>query len=128
MEYSHNVLVMDNLSVYLKPKGETVSFLGEIKATIKFFCPVTGNHYKSIVIISQAVSSNCEEESLRNAIEKMFNGYFNHEIIHHERKKDCHDSSFVHSLEPFDFGDFDSLFKSIFDFTIWEIPSFLTHN
>lgn len=121
MELSHNVLVIESLSVMPKNNEHIVEFIGKMNARVKFNCSVNGNHFRSLIIESEGKAYS-DMEALRNAIQNFLNGDFYSENRYHDRESKSFACKKIHHIDIQVSEPFKALFEQIFEMSSWEIP------
>lgn len=121
MELSHNVLVIESLTTIPEHSENFVRFLGEMNATIKFHCSVNRNHFRSLIIKSEAKSYS-DIDSFKQAIQNFLNGDFYSENRYYDIEIKSFACNKIHHIDIQVGEPFKSLFEQLFDVSSWEIP------
>lgn len=129
MQTSHNVLVIESLSFWQSERNEFVCYKGEIKAEIKFNCPVTGNHFRTTVVTAEGKGYS-PDEVIRDAIQNFLSGKVFIENKYYSKLTQCvTDTKSIHHVDIQVQEPFKLLFQQLFDVSRWEfakmqLPSF----
>lgn len=122
MKLSHNVLVIGSLSLDQERDYDTIKIRSKMESVIKFHCPVTGNHFKSIIVVADSQGYSTDN-ALRNVIQNFLNGNVSTRTRYFNREINClPDHSKIHAVKIELQDPFKSLFEQLFDLSVWEIP------
>lgn len=121
MALSQNVLVIENLSTIPERNHHIIKVVGEMNATIKFYCSVTGNHFRSLKIKSEA-RGDSDIEALRLAIQNFLNGDFYSENRYYDKEIKSFACKNIHHIDIKVGEPFKTLFNQLFNRSSWEIP------
>lgn len=127
MYLSHNVLVIESLSVMPEHNEHIVKVIGEMNATIKFYCSVNGNHFRSLIIKSEGKGYS-DMEALKKTIQNFLNGDFYSENRYYDRESESFACNKIHHIDIQVSEPFKALFEQIFDMSSWETFPKLPHN
>jgi len=120
MRLSHNVLIIESLSTQPEQSEMMMRFKSEIKSEIKFYCPVTGNHFRTTVITAESKGYS-QEEDLKNVIHAFLNGDVYTENRYYNRPIEClADIEHIHHVDIQVQEPFKSLFEQLFDVASWK--------
>lgn len=117
-----NVLVIESLSTIPEHNEHIVRVKGEMNATIKFYCSVNGNHFRSLIIKSEGKAYS-DMDALKQAIQNFLNGDFCSENRYYDREIKSFTCNKIHHIDIQVGEPFKSLFEQIFDMSSWEIPT-----
>jgi hypothetical protein len=115
MEYSRNVLVIQSLESQVM-RGFHYNFWdSRLMAEVKFYCPKTNEHFRSIELISK-VTAYSYEESMRRVVEKFMNKkFYRVQDKMHWADFKCKPSKMIHEVQiEFD-GRVKDMFEDLFD-------------
>ena len=121
MQLSHNVLVIESLSTIPEQNEHIVRVKGEMNATIKFYCSVNGNHFRSLVIKSEGKAYS-NMDAIKEAIQNFLNGDFYSENRFYDSEIESFPCKNIHHIDIQVGEPFKSLFEQLFDMSSWEIP------
>lgn len=121
MELSHNVLVIESLSTIIEQNEHIVRVKGEMNATIKFYCSVNGNHFRSLVLKSEGKAYS-EMNALKHSIQNFLNGQYYSENRFYDRETNSIACGKIHHIDIQAQEPFKSMFEQLFDMSNWEIP------
>lgn len=121
MYLSHNVLIIESISSIPEHDENIIRYRSEMNAKIKFHCSKNGNHFASLIIVSDG-NGYSTNEAIKSAIQNFLNGNFYSERRIYDRETESYTCKNISHIDIQVGEPFKSLFEQLFDMQNWEIP------